>query len=99
MTWSPAHEGHAIERVSASVMFSEAMPSKLWQGMVGRMAAIMRTARFAEQVLSEPTPPQSTPVPIVARFVLSPQGIQVGAGGGARRYQLIEGGELREEIM
>src|SRR5277367_5606083 len=99
MTWSPAHEGHAIERVAASVIFSDAMPSKLWQGMIVRIAALMRTARFAEQVLSEPTIRQNMPGPMVAEFVFGPQGIQLGAGGGARRYQLIDGGALREKIM
>jgi len=96
--WLPAHEAHAIERVSASVAFSEAISLKLWQGMFAHISAPIKAAHFTEQVLEERPSTPGLPGQVLARFLIGPQGPQVLTESGSRRYQLIDGGEVREEI-
>lgn len=95
MPWSPAHEAHAIERVSASIFFSEAVPTKGWAVISAKAQVAFQNAGFTTI-----TPPIATPVPGLGQpfqIMIGPNGVQT-AGGEGRIYQVLDGVDLREEV-
>lgn len=108
MQWLPAHEAHAIERVSLTFHFAEALPAKPFQVLLEQASSIIHAAGFSggadEHELSGG--PQVTPLggPGI--------GFQISIGPRAdlgmttapkmvvagRTFQMHVDGQLREEI-
>lgn len=95
MPWSPAHEAHAIERVSASIFFSEPVPTKSWSVISAKAQAVFQNAGFTTVMPSIPSPPPGLGQPF--QILIGPSGVQT-SGGEGRIFQVLDGPELREEV-
>lgn len=95
MRWKPAHEAHAIERVSAAVIFADQLPSKGWAALIAGLSQVLTGFGFTTQIVGGAA--LGGPGHQV-QFVIGPGGLQTGQSEG-RIFQMIdEGGVLREEI-
>jgi hypothetical protein len=109
MPWQPAHEAHAIERVSITFQFAEAIPSKLWQATLNRATleyqekgfnAIMEGVElnlgqlFTGQGFAMPG---GTPFGVGEPLPLTGQGAAL-PGLTARTFRVVVGSQVREEI-
>ncbi|TXN41415.1 hypothetical protein FV232_19770 [Methylobacterium sp. WL30] len=106
MRWQPAHETHAIERVTVTLMFAEHISTKPWQMLLPLATRDLSKLGF-QAAPDAPQLAQNLPqsAPGVAQLV-----INIGAnpvafgnvGGGipfSRNFQYIEAGEARDEII
>lgn len=94
MDWTPAHEAHAIERVSISMGFADQLSSKAWPAKVADLTNSLQAEGFASQIVGMP---MHGPGQVVAQIVIGPGGVPHSASEG-RVFQTHELGNLREEI-
>ncbi len=97
MRWSPAHEAHAIERVTATVTFSEPVNSKPFRGLIGSLGEKLLRLGFDSQVATTPNPlPNGGPG--IQQFIIGPTGVMQSHGEG-RVFRFVDGQDLREEVL
>ena len=104
--WSPAHERHAIERVSVTIRFSEPVPMKFWSSLTNDVAAPMSSKGLdtsADEFEANFTPalmqggfPQS--------FSVGPNGVHIGGQNhslqvAGKLFRKVNGSEVREEVQ
>jgi uncharacterized protein (TIGR04255 family) len=87
--WRPAHEVHAIERVTASFFFQEPLSSKPWQTLINSASSSLPSLGFNAmvEVPELPLPPNQT-------VVLAPH----SPWPGGRIFQSLQGSQVHEEI-
>ena len=91
--WKPAHEAHAIERVSATFQFKEAVPTKRWHTLVN--SASSKLAQDFGFGHSFETVEFNVPS-IVGQQVVWQGGPSPAPTG--RAFQIIQGAEWLEEV-
>ncbi|GJD96913.1 TIGR04255 family protein [Methylobacterium iners] len=105
MRWKPAHDAHAIERVSLSLQFPEPIPSKPWQTLLNAAALEFPAAGF-NVTLEEVEinigqfaggPGMRIPIAGAPGFAVGP-GQMVQAPIAGRSFQRVVSNEVREEI-
>jgi uncharacterized protein (TIGR04255 family) len=91
MTWKPAHEAHAIERVALSFGFREAVPQKVWQTSANDATKVLADRGFQARDVMELSVTASSAGP-----ANPPNVIPTVAG---RSFQLIDNNETVEEVL
>ncbi len=109
MRWQPAHEAHAIERVSLTFQFAEGVPSKPWQPLLNAASLDLPKRGFNATVDEhEINLPQIVAAaglqgqPAGFPIMLTPGGpgtqpAQVMVIG--RNFQVVNGSQIREEVQ
>jgi uncharacterized protein (TIGR04255 family) len=104
MPWQPAHQNHAIERVSLTFQFKEEIPTRHWRDLLEAVTTRMPGLGFAtrldlnftQSVLGQ----APSPVAMSGRQVGGVVGMAVRPAmvGSGRLFQSNEGPEVREQI-
>lgn len=98
MQWKPAHETHAIERVSVTVSFNEAIPSKIWQPLLDAATASLLALGFDSRS-DIGLPPAAARGVMSAHIVFGPGGqVTPGLGENSGRVFRTSQGNDGEEI-
>lgn len=99
MRWTPAHEAHAIERVSMTVSFNEQAASKTWPSLIATLSSKLHELGFSSQIAATGVPPGFLGIgQPLAQIVVGPAGVTQSFGEG-RTFQIVEGNTLREDIQ
>lgn len=102
MRWQPAHEAHAIERVSLTFQFDEPIHSKPWQSLLAAASLDLPKQGFNaisdhhELPLAQIVSPAGSRGPAPG-FAIPGQPIQLAVTG--RSFQVVNGGQVREEVL
>ncbi len=105
MQWQPAHEAHAIERVSLTFQFVEAAPSKPWQSVLDAATKDLQAHNFSFMINA-----LSFPEVLITGAMQGQQpglSIEMSPGGlitqhqlvTGRTFRILEGTSVREEIQ
>lgn len=107
MPWRPAHETHAIERVSITVQFAEGVPPRLWASIIASTTLEVQALGFNvtvdEAFVGAPNGSGMIPqvffpqmaVNSVGQNVMQTQTLQTPDG---RTFQLVENGDVVEQV-
>ncbi|MFG1246028.1 TIGR04255 family protein [Xanthobacter flavus] len=106
MPWLPAHQAHAIERVSVTFQFAEPVPSKAWQALLNRASVDLPLQGFNvsldEMEFNFPQASNFPGVPQMNAFVFGPDGLvpqgQPQTGVGGKTFRRVSGDSVQEEI-
>ncbi|POR40514.1 TIGR04255 family protein [Methylobacterium sp. V23] len=106
MRWQPAHETHAIERVTVSFMFAEPISTKPWQTLLA-LASRELLRQGYQAAPDAATIPQNINQnnPGFAQLIINigtPQAVAGNVAGqmpNSRTFSLIDAGEARDEIV
>ncbi len=105
MRWRPAHEAHAIERVSLTFQFVEAAPSKPWQAVLDAATKDMQAHNFSFIANA-----LSFPEVLISGAIQGQPGLSIEMSPGGiitqqhlavtgRTFRIVEGTSVREEIQ
>lgn len=107
MPWLPAHQAHAIERVSVTFQFAEPVPSKAWQALLNRASVDLPVQGFNvsldEMEFNFAQAPNLVGVPQMNAFVIGPDGLvvpqgQPQTGVGGKTFRRVSGDSVQEEV-
>lgn len=105
--WFPAHERHAIERVSITFQFSETLPTKLFQAILGQASTELPISGL-DNAADELEANFMSPV-VAGQPMMMPQSISVGPNGvvfggqplqvAGRTFRSIRDSVVKEEVQ